>query len=137
MFITTLQQSKALKKYIFLFMIFAFGISFAYQIPFFNISLSNILYLKRLLYIFLIPLLTFAISWKRVKIGWFFYGCLLWGYSHLALYINFPDESTYIIRFGQLILVYLFVVFFSQNNFSFNNKILYIYLLYIYSKLPC
>ena len=122
MFITTLQQSKTLRKYIFLFFLFAFGISFAYHIPFFNISLSNILYFKRLLYILLIPLFILAISWKRVKIGWFFYGCLLWGYSHFILYINSPEENTYIIRFGQLIFVYLFVMFFSQNNFSLSNK---------------
>ncbi len=68
------------------------------------------------------PLLFYAILWKRVKIGWFFIGCFLWGYSHLILYLKFPHEHTYIIRFGQLVFVYLFVMFFSQNNFSLNNK---------------
>lgn len=116
---------KLAKKYVIKYFHIYFGllffISFLYQVPYADWNISTVIKFKRVMFVLLLVAMILAIDWRRIKYSLFFWCCLIWAAAHgggWAIHeINF---DLYLTRIIQVLFIYIFVVFLSQQQHKLN-----------------
>ena len=108
---------KNLKLLFPLFFGLIFCISGFYQLPFLNLDLNIVLFVKRFLLVVLMAVMSVLIDWRRTRLDFISIYCILWAVLHV-IFLLFKLEYfyEYVLRIFQVAFIWLLVQFLRQNS---------------------